>query len=143
MIEQVGAPNELYHSPRTRFVAGFIGSPSMNFIQGRISGGDGQARFVSDGGLELPLPAANVRDGQEVTYGIRPEHIEIGEGGIPVSVVVVEPTGSETQVFGKAGKELIDAIVKDRIRARPGERIPFRINPANVHLFDRKSSQRI
>jgi len=142
-VEQIGGPLDLYDNPQNVFVAGFIGSPSMNFIQGRISGGDGQARFVSDGGLDLPLPAANVRDGQEVTYGIRPEHIEIGEGGIPVSVVVVEPTGSETQVFGKAGKELIDAIVKDRIRARPGERIPFRINPANVHLFDRKSSQRI
>ena len=117
-------------------------SPSMNFIHGRISG-NGQASFVAGSGLQLPLPAVSLRDGQEVTYGIRPEHIEIGEGGIPVDVVVVEPTGSETQVFARAGTDLIDAIVKDRIRARPGEQVPFRIDPANVHLFDRKTAQRI
>jgi multiple sugar transport system ATP-binding protein len=115
----------------------------MNLIHGRVSGGNGQATFVSESGLRLPLPAANVREGQEVTYGIRPEHIEIGEGGIPVKVVVVEPTGSETQIFAKAGKDLIDAIVKARIRAQPGEQVPFRIDPANVHLFDRKTARRI
>ena len=89
------------------------------------------------------LPPARLRDGQEIIYGIRPEHIEVGEGGIPVNVVVVEPTGSETQIFAKAGKDLIDAIVKARIRARPGEQVPFRIDPVNVHLFDRKTAQRI
>jgi multiple sugar transport system ATP-binding protein len=142
-VEQIGAPLDLYDNPQNIFVAGFIGSPSMNFIQGRISGSNGQARFVSDSGLELPIPPANVRDGMEITYGVRPEHIEIGEGGIPVNVVVVEPTGSETQVFAKAGKDLIDAIVKDRIRARHGEQVLFRIDPANVHLFDRKTTMRV
>jgi multiple sugar transport system ATP-binding protein len=142
-VEQIGAPLDLYDNPQNVFVAGFIGSPSMNFIHGRVSGGNGHTTFVSDSGLELPIPAAGLRDGQEIVYGIRPEHIDIGEGGIPVRVVVVEPTGSETQVFAKAGKDLIDAIVKDRIRARPGEKVPFRIDPANVHLFDRKTAQRI
>ncbi len=142
-VEQIGGPLDLYDHPRNVFVAGFIGSPSMNFINGRVSDDGGRAKFVSDSGLELPIPAANLTAGQEITYGIRPEHIEIGEGGIPVKVVVVEPTGSETQVFARAGKDLVDAIVKERIRARPGEEVPFRIDPANVHLFDRKTAQRI
>jgi multiple sugar transport system ATP-binding protein len=142
-VEQIGAPLDLYDNPRNVFVAGFIGSPSMNFIHGRISQSDGRATFVSESGLELPTPAAAVRDGQEVTYGIRPEHIAIGEGGIPASVVVVEPTGSETQIFAKAGKDLIDAVVKDRINARPGEVVSFRIDPANVHLFDKETMQRV
>jgi multiple sugar transport system ATP-binding protein len=142
-VEQIGAPLDLYDNPQNVFVAGFIGSPAMNFIDGHIAGGNGQVRFVSNSGLELPIPAAAVRDSQEITYGIRPEHIEIGEGGIAVDIVVVEPTGSETQVFARAGKDLINAIVKDRIVARHGEKVPFRIDPAKVHLFDRKTKQRI
>jgi multiple sugar transport system ATP-binding protein len=142
-VEQIGAPLDLYDHPANVFVAGFIGSPSMNFIHGRITVNGGQMSFVSESGLTLPLPPRNLSHGQEVTYGIRPEHIEIGEGGVPVNVVVVEPTGSETQVFAKAGKDLIDAIVKQRIRPKPGDEIGFIIDPANVHLFDHKTGRRI
>ncbi|PTW55041.1 carbohydrate ABC transporter ATP-binding protein (CUT1 family) [Breoghania corrubedonensis] len=142
-VEQIGAPLDLYDNPDNVFVAGFIGSPAMNFIHGRISVDGGKPRFVSDSGLELPIPDVDVSDGQEVTCGIRPEHISIGSQGIPVNVVVVEPTGAETQVFARAGKDLIDAVVKDRIRAKPGEEIGFVIDPANVHLFDRASEKRI
>ena len=142
-VEQVGAPLDLYDHPGNVFVAGFIGSPSMNFVQGKVAVQGGAKEFVSDGGLRLPLPETAAVDGQAVTYGIRPEHIGVGTGGIPVRVVVVEPTGSETQIFARAGDELIDAIVKDRISARPGDQIGFVIDPANVHLFDRQSEQRI
>ncbi|MEI2383565.1 sn-glycerol-3-phosphate ABC transporter ATP-binding protein UgpC [Breoghania sp. JC706] len=142
-VEQIGAPLDLYDNPDNVFVAGFIGSPSMNFIHGRIAVDAGKPRFVSDSGLELPIPGVDVSDGQEVTCGIRPEHISIGSRGIPVNVVVVEPTGAETQVFARAGKDLIDAVVKDRIRAKPGEEIGFVIDPVNVHLFDRTSEERI
>ncbi|WP_424932355.1 ABC transporter ATP-binding protein [Amaricoccus macauensis] len=140
-VEQIGAPLDLYDNPANTFVAGFIGSPSMNFVQGRISGQNGTRQFVSDGGLSLPVPETSAADGQPVTYGIRPEHIAIGPGGVPMNVVVVEPTGSETQVFARSGKDLLDAVVKDRISARPGEQIGFHIDPANVHLFDRESEQ--
>ncbi|MBE9638582.1 ABC transporter ATP-binding protein [Salipiger mangrovisoli] len=142
-VEQIGAPLDLYDEPQNVFVAGFIGSPSMNFLHGHVATRGGEKRFVSDGGLELPLPATAAREGQGVTYGIRPEHIGIGEGGIPVRVVVVEPTGSETQVFAKAGSDLVDAVVKERITARPGTEVGFIIDPALVHLFDRESEQRI
>ena len=60
-----------------------------------------------------------------------------------MNVVVVEPTGSETQIFARAGDDMIDAVVKERIRARPGERIGFEINPADVRLFDEKTQQRL
>jgi len=142
-VEQIGAPLDLYDNPGNVFVAGFIGSPSMNFVHGTIVSEGGVKGFRSDDGLMLPLPETTATEGQAVTYGIRPEHIGVGEGGIPVNVVVVEPTGSETQIFARAGKDLIDAIVKDRIAARPGAEIGFVIDPANVHLFDRATEKRI
>ncbi|SDI60696.1 ABC transporter ATP-binding protein [Salipiger marinus] len=142
-VEQIGAPLDLYDRPRNVFVAGFIGSPSMNFVHGQIAMRDGAKRFVSEGGLVLPLPETSAQDGQKVTYGIRPEHIGVGEGGVPVRVVVVEPTGSETQIFARAGTDLVDAVVKDRIMVRPGTEIGFLIDPVNVHLFDRETEQRI
>ena len=142
-VEQVGTPLDLYDNPDNVFVAGFIGSPSMNFIHGKIVVSAGRKQFVSDNGLALPLPETSAADGAAVTYGIRPEHIGIGEGGVRMNVVVVEPTGSETQVFAKAGNDLIDALVKDRISARPGSEIGFLIDPANVRLFDRKTERRI
>jgi multiple sugar transport system ATP-binding protein len=142
-VEQIGAPLDLYDNPANTFVAGFIGSPAMNFINGRISVKDGRQQFVSDSGLTLPVPAQDVKDGRTAIYGIRPEHIEIGEGGLPVQVVVIEPTGSETQVFAKAGDNLIDALVKDRIEANPGDEVPFLIDTTNVHIFDRKTERRL
>ena len=142
-IEQIGSPLDLYDNPNNVFVAGFIGSPSMNFIYGKIDEHDGQSCFVSDAGLVLPLPDTREKMGREVIYGIRPEHIKIGEGGVPMSVVVVEPTGSETQIFAKSAGQMIDALVKERIMASPGSEIEFLINPLFVHLFDRKSEQRL
>ena len=142
-VEQIGAPLDLYDNPQNVFVAGFIGSPSMNFIQGTMRSKDSGQVFVSDGGLELPTPPSTAREGQAVTYGIRPEHIDIGPEGVPVRVVVTEPTGSESQVFAKAGGDMLDAVVKERIAARSGEEIGFIIDPANVHLFDRETEQRL
>ncbi|WP_192248656.1 ABC transporter ATP-binding protein [Mesorhizobium silamurunense] len=142
-VEQIGAPLDLYDNPQNVFVAGFIGSPSMNFVQGTIKGSGTNKQFVSDSGLALPVPATAAADGQTVTYGVRPEHISVGPEGIPLRVVVTEPTGAETQIFAKAGKDMMDAVVKERISAAPGEEIGFVIDPANVHLFDRKTEQRI
>src|SRR5215204_1800516 len=140
IVEQLGAPLELYDRPANLFVAGFIGSPAMNFVTGRLQGGG----FVSDGGLRLPLrsaPAAS--DGQPAIYGIRPEHFRLTPDGIPVEVVVVEPTGSETQVVARsAGQEMI-AIFRDRIMAKPGETIRLAPDPALVHLFDEASGRRL
>ncbi|WP_314187965.1 sn-glycerol-3-phosphate ABC transporter ATP-binding protein UgpC [Paracoccus yeei] len=142
-VEQIGAPLDLYDRPESVFVAGFIGSPAMNFLHGRIGTRDGRRAFLTDSGLPLPLPATDLPDGHAVTYGIRPEHIGIADDGIPVAVVVTEPTGSETQIFARVGEDLIDAVVKDRIRAEPGSRIGFVIDPARIHLFDRETQRRV
>ena len=142
-VEQIGAPLELYDNPRNVFVAGFIGSPSMNFLHGKIAVRNGEKHFVSDHGLELPLPPTSAEEGRAVTYGIRPEHIEINGQGVNMNVVVVEPTGSETQIFAKSGKDLMNAVVKDRITARPGAEIALFVDPKHVHLFDRATEQRI
>ncbi|MDO5644010.1 MAG: TOBE domain-containing protein, partial [Paracoccus sp. (in: a-proteobacteria)] len=142
-VEQIGAPLDLYDHPESVFVAGFIGSPSMNFLHGTMATRDGRRVFSTDSGLDLPVPAIDLPDGTAVTSGIRPEHIGIGPVGIPVNVVVTEPTGSETQVFARVGSDLIDAVVKDRIRAEPGQQVGFVIDPAHVHLFDRQSEKRI
>ena len=142
-VEQIGAPLDLYDRPESVFVAGFIGSPAMNFLHGRIGTRDGRRVFLTDSGLPLPLPATDLPDGHAVTYGIRPEHIGIADDGIPVAVVVTEPTGSETQIFARVGEDLIDAVVKDRIRAEPGSRIGFVIDPARVHLFNRETQRRV
>ncbi|MDO6731213.1 sn-glycerol-3-phosphate ABC transporter ATP-binding protein UgpC [Marinovum sp. 2_MG-2023] len=142
-VEQIGSPLDLYDNPNNTFVASFIGSPSMNFVHGKIATEAGQKIFLSDSGMKLPLPATEAQEGRAVTYGVRPEHIQIGDSGVPMEVVVVEPTGSETQIFAKSGKDVIDALVKERISARPQSTLGFVINPDDVHLFDRASEQRI
>ncbi|MCJ7874404.1 sn-glycerol-3-phosphate ABC transporter ATP-binding protein UgpC [Phaeobacter sp. J2-8] len=142
-VEQIGSPLDLYDNPNNTFVASFIGSPSMNFVHGKIATEAGQKIFLSDSGMKLPLPPTEAQEGRAVTYGVRPEHIQIGDSGVPMEVVVVEPTGSETQIFAKSGKDVIDALVKERISARPQSTLGFVINPDDVHLFDRASEQRI
>ncbi|MER8843280.1 TOBE domain-containing protein, partial [Mesorhizobium sp. M0913] len=76
-------------------------------------------------------------------YGIRPEHIDIAPDGLAATVSVLEPTGSETQVFAKLGEDAIDAIVRERLTVRPGEEVRLRIDPRHVHIFDRQSGARL
>src|ERR1700704_3647650 len=101
LVEQIGAPLDLYDRPQNLFVAGFIGSPAMNFLNGAIRS-NGRAEFESNDGIRLPLAAApGVSDGRQVICGIRPEHFSLADDGAEAEIVVVEPTGSETQVFAK------------------------------------------
>lgn len=142
-VEQIGSPLDLYDNPVNTFVAGFIGSPSMNFVHGKIAYIGGSRVFQSDSGLNLPLPQTRAAEGQAVTYGVRPECVRIGEGGAEMEIVAVEPTGSETQIFARSGSDLIDALVKERISARPGSKLGFLIDPEDVHLFDRSTGLHI
>src|SRR5215218_10108441 len=96
-VEQMGAPLDLYDRPNNLFVAGFIGSPAMNMLKGAIRA-NGRSEFESASGMRLPLAAAPVGgDGRPVLCGIRPEHFTIADDGAEAEIVVVEPTGSETQ----------------------------------------------
>ena len=110
VVEQIGTPLELYDRPANLFVAGFIGSPSMNFLKGTIKLG-GTPSFVIDGGVSLPLASAPAgSDGRPAIYGIRPEHLMLaGSDGLPAEISVLEPTGLETQVFAKVGAQKIVA----------------------------------
>jgi multiple sugar transport system ATP-binding protein len=143
IVEQIGAPLDLYDAPTNLFVAGFIGSPAMNFLKGRIHA-NGTAAFESDDGVALPLarPPAQA-DGRPVVYGIRPEHLAIADDGAPAEVIVVEPTGSEIQVFARLGTAEVVAVLRDRQRLKPGDKIRLKPNPGLVHLFDEASGQRL
>jgi multiple sugar transport system ATP-binding protein len=140
IVEQIGAPLELYDRPVNLFVAGFIGSPAMNVLEGRLEGGD----FVL-GDLRLPVAAAPAASsGRPVHYGIRPEHFRLtGAGGLPIEVIVIEPTGSETQVVATLGGKEITCVFRERIAARPGETIHVVPDPALVHLFDKETGRRL
>jgi multiple sugar transport system ATP-binding protein len=142
-VEQIGAPLDLYDRPANLFVAGFIGSPSMNVLKGRISGG-GKPSFKAENGIEMPLATApSASDGKPASYGFRPEHLRIDQNGVPAEIVVIEPTGSETQVMLKLGGSDIVAVFRDRIAARPGEVIKIAPDLGTVHLFDSESGQRL
>ncbi len=128
-IEQSGAPLELYDRPANLFVAGFIGSPAMNLLPGRAADGG----FRTDGGAILPLPPhapANV-----ATYGIRPEHLVLAEDGIPATIVLVEPTGSETQVSMRIGDTPVIGAFRERVTGRPGDTLRIMPDLSLVHLF--------
>ena len=145
-IEQIGKPLTLYDRPANRFVAGFIGSPAMNFIDGTLSAlpGNGVLRVEAQDGAQLPVAAAPAaRHGERVVYGIRPEHLDIADDGFEVEVIVVEPTGSETLLFVRLGAQKIVAIFRERHDFAPGQKIRLRPRAQCAHLFDPSSGQRI
>jgi multiple sugar transport system ATP-binding protein len=143
IVEQIGTPLDLYDKPDNQFVAGFIGSPAMNFLKGKVRV-NGTASFEGPNGVKLPLgtaPAAS--DGRPAVYGIRPEHFTIADDGAEAEIVVVEPTGSETQVFAKLGGEEIVAVFRERHQFNPGEKVRLKPDPMLVHLFDEATGKRL
>jgi multiple sugar transport system ATP-binding protein len=143
IVEQMGAPLDLYDNPANLFVAGFIGSPAMNFLKGRVRV-NGSAVFETNDGVTLPLarPPAQA-DGRPAVYGVRPEHLSLAEDGAPAEVIVVEPTGSEIQVFARLGATEVVAVFRERQLFKPGDKIRLKPNPKLVHLFDEGSGQRL
>ena len=131
VIEQMGSPLDLYDRPVNTFVAGFIGSPSMNFIEGAVT----ESGFKTSDGIMLPLQKNQV---DATTYGVRPEHLKLdNEHGIPAEIVVVEPTGSETQVVMRLGKQTVVGIFRERVAAKPGETLKVTPDLSVIHLFNK------
>jgi multiple sugar transport system ATP-binding protein len=142
-VEQVGKPLELYDRPANTFVAGFIGSPSMNFLSGTLRP-DGRPVFRTEDGLDLPLPAgAGSGPTAKAVYGIRPEHLRIAEDGVAMVTEVVEPTGSEVQILGRLGSQGFVSLFRERILPEPGEELRFLPDLNKVHLFDAETGQRL
>jgi multiple sugar transport system ATP-binding protein len=142
-VEQIGAPLELYDKPQNIFVAGFIGSPAMNFLSGAIQN-NGSLAFAGPEGARLPLAVAPAgSDGRAAIYGVRPEHFALADDGADATVQVVEPTGSELQVIAKLGGQEVTAVFRERHQFKPGDKIRLKPNPSLVHLFDAATGQRL
>ena len=142
-VEQTGSPLELYDFPVNQFVAGFIGSPAMNFLPGILRRRSGAAQVeMNDGTLiDAPLTSGGV-DGQSVVYGTRPEHLMLAsEGGIPADVVVMEPTGMDTFVACRHGGVDLSAVFRERHDFPPGSTIRLQPDLQRAHLFDAGTGQ--
>src|SRR6476469_7658450 len=133
LVEQIGAPLDLYDKPDNLFVAGFIGSPAMNFLRGKINGGS----FEGPAGTHLPIASApSGSSGRPAVYGVRPEHFSLADDGAEAEIQVIEPTGSEILVAARMGGEDIVAVFRERHKFKPGDKIRLKPDPALVHLFD-------
>jgi multiple sugar transport system ATP-binding protein len=145
VVEQIGDPLSLYDNPNNTFVAGFIGSPAMNMVPGtaRMTGGNGHVEFA--GNVTLPLPlGARAADGQSVLYGMRPEHCLLADGaGLPAEVVVVEPTGADTQLYCRFSGQELTSLARDRVSCRAGDRVNLKPDLSRAHLFDAASGVRL
>ena len=142
-IEQSGTPLELYNKPKNLTVATFIGSPAMNLLPGTFRR-DGDGPFVDVDGHRLALDGDSAAgDGQPVIYGIRPEHLDRGEDGIPAQVAVVEPTGPETLLFLRFGEHEMVAMLPDWHDVKPGQTVHLRPRDDRAHVFDNATGARL
>jgi multiple sugar transport system ATP-binding protein len=153
VIEQVGPPQELYHRPATRFVAGFIGSPAMNFLPARLEAASGALNLHLGSGITLPVPAErsaryDAMKGREVLFGIRPEHLTERRDGRPhyahieITPEVIEPMGMETLVhFHLENTRDLCARLDPTVEAAPGTPITLTADLANMHLLDPESGR--
>ncbi len=158
VIQQVGAPQDLYDYPTNRFVAGFIGSPAMNFIDGAKIAMDGDTTRIqldAIGQVEVPpLYAGKAREaaGRNLTFGVRPEHLEDAslvsrdaskDSIINASVEVVEHLGNELMVYTTAGGKTLIARLNPRSQVNTGDRVGLTVDDERMHLFDTNTGEAI
>jgi multiple sugar transport system ATP-binding protein len=142
-VEQIGSPLALYDDPANLFVAGFIGSPAMNFLAGKLARDGAQRQVTLADGHRLPVPGLPLGDGHPVTLGVRPEHLLIGEEGVPAEVAVVEPTGADTQVYCKLAGTDVTVVSRERHAFRPGDVVRLQAMPGKTYLFDAANGKRL
>ena len=139
IVEQIGTPLELFDRPGNLFVAQFIGSPSMNVFEGTLRNG-----MVEALGARWPVPpgVGQGSEGQKVSYGIRPTDLTLGSG-VPAKVVVVEPTGAETELLVEVGGQQLVLVMHGRTAARPDDTVHLALDAAMAHVFDGASGARL
>ncbi len=143
IIEQIGTPLELYDRPGNLFVAQFIGSPAMNVFEGVLQKEGDQLGVAALGALWPVVGLGGGTHGQTVHYGIRPGDLTLADGGIAAEVVVVEPTGAETELLLQIGEQQLTLVLHGRTAARPGDTVHLAIDAAKAHVFDGRSGQRL
>ncbi|WP_332700044.1 ABC transporter ATP-binding protein [Devosia sp.] len=141
-IEQQGAPLELYDRPVSRFVAGFIGSPAMNFIDAIVAENGHTAVLQNSDGGTVTLPS-RLEPGRAILVGLRPEHLRVVEqrGTFEITVGAIESTGSTTYI--SSSDDLITLVQADRTSIAVGDRVSLAIPDIHVHVFDRETGLRI
>src|ERR1700691_1677563 len=151
IIEQIATPQELYHQPTTRFVAGFIGSPAMNFMRCRLEGNGAELRVRISDAISLPVPSSRsaryqALNGKELVFGLRPEHVteprrsdRDGNCEFTATLDVVEPMGMETMVFFTVDGQEICGRVDPSSAAGPGESMRLYADMDRMHLIDPQS----
>jgi len=139
IIEQIGTPLELFDRPSNLFVAQFIGSPAMNVFEGSARDG-----VIEGLGANWPVPPGiSASPGQRVQYAVRPTDLQLAGSGIAGKVVVVEPTGAETELLVDVGGRQLTVVTHGRVGAGPGDEVHLLPDAARVHVFDGKSGQRL
>ena len=138
MVEQIGTPLELFDRPGNLFVAQFIGSPSMNVFKGTLRGSHVEAL-----GARWPVVPGAGRDGLEVHYGIRPTDLVLAEQGVPANVVVVEPTGAETELLVQVADQQLVVVMHGRTKAQPDDTVHLTLDAAKAHVFDANGGARL
>jgi multiple sugar transport system ATP-binding protein len=147
-IQQIGSPDEIYHRPSNLFVAGFVGSPQMNFVKGRIEGNGSGPEFVC-GRRRLPLSGYRFSGkpvpGQEVVLGVRPEHLEITAAGTwpDFKVDIVEPMGADTVIWCSDRDGTVQVRTSGSKKAVPGEPLGLGVDAAQVSLFASETGERL
>ena len=142
-IEQIGSPLEVYDRPANAFVGSFIGSPSMNMIEGVVGNGK-KGLQLETSGTKLPIPKLDcLKIGQKIILGIRPENLLPSSTGIPAQVAVIEPTGSETHLLLRGNNQDLTSVLRERIDFAPGQTVSLIAEPEKVHIFDQKSKMRL
>ncbi len=145
IVEQIGTPLELFDHPGNLFVAQFIGSPSMNVLKGALRQGDGREWVEAQGQLWPTFTHTKARDGQVVHYGVRPTDITVSTSGsgIAAKVIVVEPTGAETELLLEVGGTQLVVVMHGRTAVQPDDIVHLEISAEKTHVFDGTTEQRL
>jgi multiple sugar transport system ATP-binding protein len=138
LIEQIGTPLELFDCPHNLFVAQFIGSPAMNVFAGTLR--DGAVHAL---GARWPLPPLAASGERAVHYGIRPTDLALAGAGIAARVVVVEPTGAETELLLDVGGQQLVLVMHGRTDVQPEQTVHVAVDAAKAHVFDAASGRRL